>query len=1365
MGIVDEALQESTPITSIVDEALAEPKPESTVKKFFKGETNVITPIPEAITSIGTSLIGMGAGRIENQLARMRGATPEEADILEEETAQKYTYEPRTEFGKHLVDKVGSVLHPLMIPGAEVKKSYAKAAREATNPFEKAFHENAEVIMQTVADILVPAKVGKAAKAVAAERGTLGKPAPETAIEKAADRPAEVIAEKPTEAPVEVQKPAEIKPVPARGIVEEALAEPATPKTETTGTLKQSVMEGMSEAETLGLTPSAGEVGTPAPKGVAQKTVDWTRDLVNENPIFQQVEDMKKSGGLNRDSLLIDYDADTVKEISRRNPGLIKKEGGFGYDDMAAQLGYDSGDALVNALVDKPTKKAAAKQIRDEFNASPQGQAAAVARKGYTPLKEPVVAGDLNKGDALLIDGEKFSVKGEKKGRVTLKDGKTISVDVFDPITAEGIRRKQAGFEELAAQESAAQARGSFSLVKKGQTPAPAIVTFDKAIEQRFAEAKGKPQEGPLTRFKDFMTDIGHKMSRSYEHLPRTGEFAEAQFALKRLEKQKDVTSQRAVIEQADILAGLDEPKYDLFTRKVILDDLVGEAQKGRKLPFGFTPETLNVERVKVNAALSQHPEVQAALEKRRANWKRLKDEYNQAMQDIGFDVSDRLTNENYFRHQVIEYADANRIYGTGKKLKTPASRGFLKKREGSARDINTDYLEAEFEVYGQMMHDIEIARSIKRIDDRYNIAARVRREAKAKGYEDWRQAIPEGYTTWQPREGNVFYMADTIPAKLAEKLYSGELAEIGITEADIRKSMAAGGKRREFVIKQELADTLDNLGKQHQPGIITQADRSILKGWKVWQLISPRRVIKYNLRNLTGDADASFVGNPSGFSKVPQAVRDLWDVYVGKKPMSPEMQSWFDRGGMSATLQANEISGLKELWPFQRLYKEHKGVADIPKEAWHKYWKAARLSTDFREGILRYANYLDYLDQVRKSPEGKPRNFGASIPEEIMGLKDPVDRAYWLSNDLLGAYDRVSVFGQSMREHVFPFWSWKEVNMKRYKQFIQNAINDGNLAQSVGRKALGAAAKSPYVALKVGGFLIKATAFWSMLQVWNHLKFPEEEKGLSEEIKQKPHIILGRDKNGDIIYFNRIGALGDILEWFGLDAAPKQVDKWLKGKATLQEIAKEMGEDAAKGPLNVIASGSVPFAKLALETATRRSTFPDVTKPTTIRDRGLHLARSFGLENEFIAATGKPSKGYPYSVGKMVAYSVDPLEGSYRDVFELKSEFLKKLGKSAEGFWLTPKGDALYNMKLALRYGDNDAFAKYAGEYLQLGGTREGMTDSLKRMEPLGGMNSKEKAAFVASLKPDDQEKVARAYKFFQHTLLGEKAANERRQ
>ena len=355
--------------------------------------------------------------------------------------------------------------------------------------------------------------------------------------------------------------------------------------------------------------------------------------------------------------------------------------------------------------------------------------------------------------------------------------------------------------------------------------------------------------------------------------------------------------------------------------------------------------------------------------------------------------------------------------------------------------------------------------------------------------YVTWQDLIPEGYELWQPREGTSFYMADTIPAQKAERLFAENLEQLGIAPEEIKKVLAKGQMFKEFVIKEEVASTLNNLVPQKAEEVFAlEGMKKAQVLWKVWTLVSPRRWFKYNARNLTGDADALFAGNPSAFKKVPQAINELLEVYKGKS-MPENMKDWFERGGMQTLLQAQELGDINKLKIFQHMLKQADTKPAVAR-AWEKYWRTARLTTDFREGILRYAAYLDYLEQM-KNNKGRPQNFGASIPEEVMALDDIKDRAFKLSNELLGAYDQVSVTGQWLREHMIPFWSWNEVNAKRYMQLVKNAARDDRLCEMAGRKLLtGVFIRSPLLAIKIGKFAIKASALWLLLALWNESMF-----------------------------------------------------------------------------------------------------------------------------------------------------------------------------------------------------------------------------------------------------------------------------------
>ena len=893
---------------------------------------------------------------------------------------------------------------------------------------------------------------------------------------------------------------------------------------------------------------------------------------------------------------------------------------------------------------------------------------------------------------------------------------------------------------------------------KVGEVPkAPEIPEFkfrNPETEARFQGAKGVKPEGLFSKLKELGGHMVRATTRgAHEFLPRGAEFEPARFELLKLDKQWGVASDKAIRLQQGILLKMDKKSYDLFSRKVILDDLVQEAVAGRDLPFGFTKESLAAEKGRLDASLPPHVTEAVATRKRVMN--AVRDDLVKAHKDIGSDIAERMSKEDYFRHQVLEYAQAEDLLRAGKKVKSPTSRGYLKERKGSELDINADYLQAENEVMAHMLHDTQIAKFIKFVDSKYNIQPRLSQEAKIATRNGkpatWQDLIPEGYTTWQPREGNVFYMTNSLPESVAEKLRQAIMKDGGFSPKDvetlsaelneIRKVPVIGGPRKQFVIKQELADQLNKMPKVEGP--IVKASREVQNVWKIWQLVSPRRFFKYNTRNLTGDLDATFVGNPSALRQTPQAIEELWRVYKGDAPMTPEMKTWFERGGMQSNVQVQEIGDLNKLEMFRKL-SESKGTAkEIPLKLWQGYWKGARISTDFREGILRYGNYLEYLKQMRAGG-GKPKNFGASIPEEVMALKSLEDRAYKLSNELVGAYDDVSPATQNISRHLMPFSRWLEVNAKRYVRLAKNAARTGDLAGTIGRKF---AIKSPIVAYKMGKFALKATALTGMLAAWNRLMFPDEEKELPEGIRSKVHIVLGRDKSGKILYFNRLGALSDFLDWFGLDDAPRDISDFLNGRRTLGEILKE----SAESPVNKIAQGLSPVYKTPAELLSRKQFFPNIFKPRGMRDTGLYLAQQYGLDAEYRAISGLPSRGYGESLKNFAFYSIDPGEAAFQDAYEMKRRFMQGIQKGGDFQGIsTPKSTAIYNYKTAIRYKDREAADKYLQEYADLGGTREGFDRSLQSLHPLYGLNKQEQQEFRISLGEDDRVRLDRAIEFY---------------
>ena len=1053
-------------------------------------------------------------------------------------------------------------------------------------------------------------------------------------------------------------------------------------------------------------------------------------------------------------------------------------------------------------------------------------------------------------------------------------------------VTAEALARRQQGTAKPGAGGEVA-AKTSLKREKEAKFTLP-----DQEVQERIEKARGVPKDSLRANIVELLSDIYKKAHREFEHLPRTGEFAELRNSLLNLRKQKGISADKTLQILGDVTKPLNEYEYDVFSHKVIFDDLAHEFEEGNLLPFGLTEENFSDIKKYIDDEASKLPKVQQAIEKRKAAWKEIKDDYIEAQQAVGFNVENRLKKEDYYHHQVLEYANKKGIMGTGKKLRIATGRGFLKQRGGSSFDINSDYLQAEFEVMAQMMQDAAIAKTLKVVKDNHDIVQQLKREAvrlndeamleefarileimkdtettpeqlykqtlnkkqaiafgnlykmaargelpegsdgkyrklieamakvdnaedfpenhrkqlwqylnylagneneneqsqivartifkgraqkmKAiknalgKDYVTWEDIVPEGYTVWQPREGHMFYMANSIPQGMAEQLFYGIMDELKINADMLKKEMVVGHKYPEFVIKNEVALTLEELYsnlKQQSP-VANVLYFTPYRAWKQWQLISPRRYFRYNTRNMTGDLDAVLAGNPSALrpGNLKKAWGDLWQTFFVKdRTMSPELRAWFERGGFETLMQCQEINDINRNRQFRHLMESRmkstawEKVQKSPVTLWNAYWDFARTTTDFREALLRYACYLDYAEQMEKG-NGKPKNFGASNQDEIMALRDPNDRATKLANELMGAYDEVSVIGTWLADHMFPFWRWNEVNFVRYSKLFRNAYRDGKLMAAIAGKATGIAIRSPYIAWQIGKFLVKAAAFTAMISAWNWLFFNDEDKELPEDIRNRVHIVLGRDKDGKVLYFSRLGALQDFVDWFGLDTPIRTVQDFLSGRKS----AKEIAVDWAKADANKVINALTPIVKTPGELLFDRKAYPDAFEMMPIRDRWQYLADSFGLGNEYKALAGKPSRGYVSSISEMFLYKSDPYETAFFANKENVIKYRKKIGKYNDGYSESIRSEALYNIKLAMRYGDKKAFEKYLLEYVALGGTSKGFKQSMKSLEPLYGLSKDDRAGYIMSLDAEGKENLLKSIDYYQRVVGGQMLAEE---
>lgn len=960
--------------------------------------------------------------------------------------------------------------------------------------------------------------------------------------------------------------------------------------------------------------------------------------------------------------------------------------------------------------------------------------------KGKTPVSQTDQAGQIEQKPEATPD-----VKGQTKAVPKAFEGTQPGDPGYKPTPDDMLKSE----------------RGSVGVAAKDKSGTYAFE--DAAIEEAHKMASGVHQRTVTQKVKSWISEAIHMATRPIRTLPvidkisgNKGYFAEIYKDLIFLPKVKSISSDSTIWTLDGILRKLpDKEAFNVFSRKVWLDNLAEEVNLGHSLPNNFTSEWVEKELENIKEYIT--PEIQEALDIRAAEWEQIKREFIDAKMGLGEDVSAAFTKENYFHHQVLEYMNAKDFkgtLGTGKKLKSTPKRGYMNARSGTYEGlVNVNYLEAEYAVIAQMKYDTMISKIFKNIIDNYDISAQVKADAEKQGLDNWHEAIPEGFVAHSVKDGNVFYMSKPIGLKVVEEALTLSNLDIeSIKDPQMKRVLtqimeglekekevlAVGGKRRELVIREEIAETLDNLPSTKATNILSRGSKALLNKWKRWVLTgNPKTVLKYNIRNFTGDLDFVIAADGRALKLTPKASKELFNAFYNHK-FTPELKEWYDRGGFQQLLVAQEIGEVGKMKPFGRF--REKTAGEIILTPLRAYEGVTSKATNYREAVLRYAVYLDYLQQLES---GKLKNYGASKPEIIDGLKDNRDKAYKLSNDALGAYDEVSEAGKVIRNHLIPFYSWMEVNFKRYIQLFKNTKTFGGGAKTV----IGATAK---VGTKTISLLAKVTFMTLALAAWNSLVHSDLEDDIPEDVRNRPHIILGKDKDGNVIYFSRLGALNDFLEWFGLDTAPQDIIDIINGKKTFGEKINEM----VKSPVNKLAIGISPFFKTPAELLTKRKLYPDVFNPGMVNDMAQYAAQSLNLRAEYDALAGKPSRPYLDSWRQIASYKADPLESAYWDIISKKYDFLDKKGEGSNMFQRSKRSMALYNYKIALRYDDEKAKDKYYDRYMELGGTKKGMDTSLRSMHPLYGIPKKYQEEFYDSLTTKEIETLERAIFYYNEVV-----------
>jgi hypothetical protein len=894
----------------------------------------------------------------------------------------------------------------------------------------------------------------------------------------------------------------------------------------------------------------------------------------------------------------------------------------------------------------------------------------------------------------------------------------------------------------------------------------------DPVLQAKIDAADGVKPKSIFTKASEALTEFKNLSTRTFKNLPETPEFAEAKQSLVKIGKLKGLASQESVDFLDDLVNtyGKDYGKHELLTDKVMLDDFKASAARGEKLPWDMKPQTVDSELQNIDNILANHPDVQQALAKRKQYWDNTRSEYIDAMKKIGINMSDRFQREDYFRHQVLKYAQDLGLRGTGNSVKAPSTaRGSLQTRSGSDLPINRNYLQVEHEVLTQIKHDTKLAQELAKIKDVSDIAPQIRQSlqgttGKPITLKDVKNAIPPGYTTFQPKEGNLFFMANTVDGKIANDLLKGTLQTANITVDDLGTVLARGLDRETWVIPEELAATLRDLGMVKADNIAQKVANQAMNKLKGWFLrYNPLSVSKVQLRNAFSDIEGTIQSNPKllftpkGWGTLKVAAKDIYWAAT-KKKFSPDLQAFKDMGGLQDLYVANEMGDINNLKEFIGLNKSN--VADFVKAPWRGYKYIMNKIGDNRELVLRYANFLSFKGNIQSAGGGKLKNYGASRREIIDVLKNTDEKAYKLSKDAIGAYDEATGLTAHLAKYWVPFARWNEIIAKREFRLLINAYKDEQGSITLGRglaqTLLTGVTVPTMVALRLGRFFALAGAMSGAMALWNQTKYPDLEANLAEEIQKRPHLVLGKDEEtGDTRYLDRLSGVSDLLGWFGADAITSDVKDYLDGKKSVKEIAMDM----LKAPLNKAVSAVTPLVKTPVELLTGKKSYPDITRGSPVRDKGLHTAQSVGLGEPYKYLTNLPQKKKGDIISNAFFAESNPEEAAYFRIKDLARKFeIKKQGYESEESYNNPRTNALYNYRMAIKYGDTKAADKAFNKFIELGGTQKGLNRSMDLLQPLAGLNKRDRREFIMSLSPKELDVLDTAERHFRNTLMEER-------
>lgn len=649
------------------------------------------------------------------------------------------------------------------------------------------------------------------------------------------------------------------------------------------------------------------------------------------------------------------------------------------------------------------------------------------------------------------------------------------------------------------------------------------------------------------------------------------------------------------------------------------------------------------------------------------------------------------------------------------------------------AKHLGRDITELEFEHSVSMKRilaalrskDGDIGRIARDASDAMQLREIIIRDRAGAAFEDWKGFINKDTHEIVPTiPGGMF---DIQPSGVGVRVSAAQqqiIDQIGIS-GETMVDLAEAGDVDMMVLPKAYAKQMRELSSVKDAGRVDAFTKASVGKWKMWTLFAPHRVGGYFFRNLLGDTDFVVAANPGTLLNVfdflnprrkgPSTIQEALDFMSKDKKTPAIVSEAAELGQIDATITESEISSIaKSSEGVRNLMKG--GKAGVFRRLARGYFKTSINANQLREITYRLAAYKARKAQMASGKKVFVGGANADAFRNIRATLGDNTAAAYLARQDLGDYGDLSVVGEWLRTHAVPFWSWNEVNARRY----------GNLVKNIAKTGFGKDSARAGIVLSAG-LALRMAAVTALAAAFNERFFPEIEETLGDFDRANPHLILGKHDDGTAVILRNISALGDFLEWGGINDLGALMPMITEGQISPDDVLEEM----AKAPLNKFINGLGPHIKGPFELSIGLSTFPDVTRPHRAK-RGEIAAGYFGLRDLYKATVGFPigERARPHQLSRLIGVT-DPRQEALFSTFDFKDKFLRTKGKTSRAS--LARISIFKPVREAATFNDFDAFRRAKAAYLKRGGSVKKLKSSLVNLDPLKtGLNRRERVEFL---------------------------------